>query len=75
MNVTQSASGSRPANVFTFAPDSRKARGPGRAFRILSTAGGSVIPVIGALLLWELGSRTGIIDKTFFLHRATAFSP
>lgn len=66
MNVAEATSGSKPANVFTFAPDSRKTRGPGRAFRILSTAGGSVIPVIGALLLWELGSRTGIIDKTFF---------
>jgi ABC-type nitrate/sulfonate/bicarbonate transport system permease component len=73
LNGTEAKSGSRPANVSTFAPDHKKARGPGRAFRLLNTAGGSVIPVIGVLLLWELGSRTGIIDRTFFPAPSNCF--
>jgi len=71
--VSEEKSESRPANVSTFAPDPKRARGPGRTFRVLSTAGGSVIPVIGVLLLWELGSRTGIIDKTFFPAPSNCF--
>ncbi len=66
MNVPETKFGSGTAQVSRFAPDPKRARGPGRAFRILNTSWGSVIPVLAILLLWELGSRVGIIDATFF---------
>lgn len=44
----------------------RVARGPSKPFRIISSPLGTLIPVLGVLLLWEIGSRTGIIDVTFF---------
>jgi ABC-type nitrate/sulfonate/bicarbonate transport system permease component len=52
--------------VSTFSPDPKGAQGPGRAFRLLSTSAGSAIPVVAVLLLWEIGSKVGFIDATFF---------
>ena len=60
--------------VVEYRSGGRVARGPSRPFRIISSPLGSLIPVIGVLLLWELGSRTGIIDSTFFPAPSASFS-
>ncbi|GAA2003442.1 ABC transporter permease [Nakamurella flavida] len=52
--------------VVEYRSGGRVARGPSRAFRIISSPLGTLIPVLGVLLLWEIGSRSGIIDDTFF---------
>lgn len=52
--------------VAKFAPNPRGTLGPGRTFRILSSSVGSLIPVAAVLCLWQLASKLGIIDATFF---------
>lgn len=49
-----------------FAPDPKAGRPPSALFRFLNSSVGSVVPVVVVLLLWELCSRTGLIDSTFF---------
>lgn len=49
-----------------FKPNPRANRGPSRAYRILNSPGGSLIPVLAVLLIWEAGGRLGFIDSTFF---------
>ena len=44
----------------------RIARGPSRPFRIVASPLGTLIPIIIVLILWEIGSRVGLIDSTFF---------
>ncbi|SCG71839.1 ABC transporter permease [Micromonospora inositola] len=52
--------------VVRYAMDPKAERPPGRLFRLLSSGAGSVVPVVLVLLLWQLGSMAGLIDRTFF---------
>lgn len=52
--------------VVRYAVDPRAERPPGRMFRLLSSSLGSVVPVALVLLAWQVGSRAGLIDQTFF---------
>lgn len=54
----------QPVVRYTFDPKAEQP--PGRAFRLLSSGLGSVVPVVVVLLLWQFGSMAGIIDRTFF---------
>lgn len=49
-----------------FAPDPKAGRPPSRFFRFLDSSVGSVVPVAAVLVLWEVASRLGLIDTTFF---------
>lgn len=49
-----------------YVPDPKAGKPPSALFRFLNSSIGSVVPVAAVLLLWELGSRTGLIDTTFF---------
>lgn len=52
--------------VVRYVVDPKAERPPNRIYRLLSTGLGSLVPVVLALGLWQLGSMVGIIDKTFF---------
>lgn len=73
-SVTEQSSDQRDEVVVEYRSGGRVARGPSAPFRIVASPLGSLIPVIGVLLLWELGSRTGIIDSTFFPAPSASFS-
>jgi ABC-type nitrate/sulfonate/bicarbonate transport system permease component len=49
-----------------YGPNRRVQAGPSRAFRAMSSPLGSLVPVLAIMLLWQLGSTVGIIDRTFF---------
>jgi ABC-type nitrate/sulfonate/bicarbonate transport system permease component len=52
--------------VVRYSVDPKAERPPGKAFRLLSSGLGSMVPVVLVLLAWQLGSMAGLIDKTFF---------
>ena len=53
-------------NVVEYGPNKRAQRGPSRAFRAMSSPWGSLVPVVLILVLWQLGSMLGLIDRIFF---------
>jgi NitT/TauT family transport system permease protein len=58
--------GTPAAPVIRYAVDPKAERPPNLLFRLLSTGLGSLVPIVLVLLLWQLGSMAGLIDKTFF---------
>ncbi len=61
----------RPTEVgrsvdFRIVPPARIWTGPGRVDKLMRTPLGALLPVFAVIALWELGSRLGIIDRTFF---------
>lgn len=65
-DVRQQETMERDTVTAKFAPDPKAGRPPSALFRFLDSPVGSVVPVAAVLILWELGSRTGVIDTTFF---------
>ncbi|WP_232678989.1 ABC transporter permease [Nocardioides sp. R-C-SC26] len=49
-----------------YGPRKRGDTGPSRAFRVMASPFGSLVPVFTILVLWQLGSEAGWIDPTFF---------
>ncbi|HEX2903665.1 MAG TPA: ABC transporter permease [Jatrophihabitans sp.] len=57
-----------------YQPNPKATGEPSRALRWLRTPVGALVPIVVVVLLWQLGSAAGVINRTFFPEPSQCFS-
>ena len=64
--AARSATGGQDEQLMVITAPATDRSQPSRAEQIMRSPGGTILPVIALLALWEIGGQIGIIDRVFF---------